>query len=219
MAKLKMRHLMQTFDPKEGDINLYLVLFERQARRVENNADLRTRTSKLLKDQEEVVYVKDKDLISVEETEMAATEDIEIENDDVFSFPPKEEFEGLSLLKIDSKDFITAQYGCKELQALAKKKLEKTDARNEFEILPNGLLVKMKTNKVSVYKRLLLVTKELRKRLKALCYEGALSHFGVTKTKDILAKYFFWSNCYKENVKSMSEVVTTVKMWENPMLK
>ncbi|GBM89328.1 hypothetical protein AVEN_120899-1 [Araneus ventricosus] len=38
--KLEMRHLMQKVDPREGDISLYLVLFERQARRVEINEDL-----------------------------------------------------------------------------------------------------------------------------------------------------------------------------------
>ncbi|GBL89898.1 hypothetical protein AVEN_178330-1 [Araneus ventricosus] len=38
--KLKMRHLMQKFDPKEGDISLYLVLFEGQVIRVEINEDL-----------------------------------------------------------------------------------------------------------------------------------------------------------------------------------
>ncbi|GBL96050.1 hypothetical protein AVEN_200005-1 [Araneus ventricosus] len=54
---------------------------------------IQTRAQKRLEEQEEVVYVKDKDPISVEEAEMAATEDIEIENDDLFSFPPKEEFE------------------------------------------------------------------------------------------------------------------------------
>ncbi|GBN99321.1 hypothetical protein AVEN_212759-1 [Araneus ventricosus] len=42
MAKpeLKMRHLMQKFDPKQGDISLYLVLFQRQARWMEINEDL-----------------------------------------------------------------------------------------------------------------------------------------------------------------------------------
>ncbi|GBM19393.1 hypothetical protein AVEN_196019-1 [Araneus ventricosus] len=133
---------------------------------------------------------------------MAATEDIEIENDYLFSFPPKEEFEDLSLLKIDSKAFIEAQQGCKELQSLTKKILEKTDSRNEFEILLNGLLVKRKTNKVGEDKLLLVVPKEFQERL---CHEGASSHLGITKTKDILAKYFFWSNCYEEiedNVRS-----------------
>ncbi|GBM03344.1 hypothetical protein AVEN_256891-1 [Araneus ventricosus] len=38
--KLEMRHPMQNFDSKEGDISLYLILFERQARRVEINEDL-----------------------------------------------------------------------------------------------------------------------------------------------------------------------------------
>ncbi|GBL73341.1 hypothetical protein AVEN_159370-1 [Araneus ventricosus] len=38
--KLEMRHLMRKFDPKEGDISLYFVLFERQARRVEIYEDL-----------------------------------------------------------------------------------------------------------------------------------------------------------------------------------
>ncbi|GBL84249.1 hypothetical protein AVEN_86473-1 [Araneus ventricosus] len=159
---------------------------------------IQTRAQKRLEKQEEVVYVKDKDPISVEETEMAATEDIEIENDDLFSFPPKEEFEGLSWLKIDSKAFIEAQQGCKELQSLTKKILEKTDSRNEFEILPNGLLVKRKTNKVGEDKLLLVVPKQFRERLKALCHEGASSHLRVTKAKDILAKYFFWSNCFQE---------------------
>ncbi|GBO46599.1 hypothetical protein AVEN_101109-1 [Araneus ventricosus] len=105
------------------------------------------------------MYVKDKDPLSVKQTEMAATEDIEIENDDLFSFPPKEEFEGLSLLKIDFKAFIAAQQGCKELQSLSEKILGKTDSRNEFEILPNGLLVKRKTNKVGEDKLLLVVPK------------------------------------------------------------
>ncbi|GBL73340.1 hypothetical protein AVEN_159369-1 [Araneus ventricosus] len=159
---------------------------------------IQTRAQKRLEKQEEVVYIKDKHPISVEENEMAATEEMEIENDDLFSFPPKEEFEGLSLLKIDSKAFIEAQQGCKELQSLTKNKLGKTDSRNEFEILPNGLLVKRKTNKVGEDKLLLVVPKEFRERMKALCYEGASSHLGVTKTKDILAKYFFWSNCYQE---------------------
>ncbi|GBM66970.1 hypothetical protein AVEN_208109-1, partial [Araneus ventricosus] len=90
------------------------------------------------------------------------------------------------------------QQGCKELQSLSKKILGKTDSRNEFEILPNGLLVKRKTNKVGEDKLLLVVPKEFRERLQALCHEGASSHLGLTKTKDILSKYFFWSNCYKE---------------------
>ncbi|GBM63431.1 hypothetical protein AVEN_120557-1 [Araneus ventricosus] len=84
--------------------------------------EIQTRAQKRLEEQEEVVYVTDKDLISVEETEMAATE--EIENDDLFSFPPKEEFAGLSLLKIDSKVFISVQ-GCNEMQSLTKKDIRK----------------------------------------------------------------------------------------------
>ncbi|GBM89329.1 hypothetical protein AVEN_120900-1 [Araneus ventricosus] len=159
---------------------------------------IQTRTQKRLEKQEEVVYVKDKHPISVEENEIAATEEMEIENDDLLSFHPKEEFDGLSLLKIDSKAFIEAQQGCKELQSLTKKILEEADSRNEFEILPNGLLVKRKTNKVGEDKLLLVVPKEFRERLKALCHEGASSHLGVTKTKDFLAKYFFWSNYYQE---------------------
>ncbi|GBN13185.1 hypothetical protein AVEN_30222-1 [Araneus ventricosus] len=42
---------------------------------------IQTRAQKRLEEHEEVVYNKNKDPISVEETEMAATEDIEIEND------------------------------------------------------------------------------------------------------------------------------------------
>ncbi|GBN99322.1 hypothetical protein AVEN_212760-1 [Araneus ventricosus] len=149
---------------------------------------------------------------------MAATEEIEIENDDLFSFSPKVEFEGLPLLTIDSKAFIEAQQGCKELQSLTKKIIEKTYSRNEFEILPNGLMVKRKTNKVDEDKLLLVVPKEFRDRLKALCHEGASSHLGITKTKDIIAKYFFGLTVIRRS-RSMSEVVTTVNVWENPMIK
>ncbi|CAL1300126.1 unnamed protein product [Larinioides sclopetarius] len=104
---------------------------------------IQTRAQKRLERQEKEMC--DKDPVAVEETEMEITEDIEIEDDDLFSFPPKEEFEGLSLLKIDSKTFIAAQQSCKELLSLTKKILEKADSKNEFEILRNGLLVKRKT--------------------------------------------------------------------------
>ncbi|GBM88823.1 hypothetical protein AVEN_121317-1 [Araneus ventricosus] len=72
---------------------------------------IQTRAQKCL---EELMYVKDKDPISAEVTEKAATEHIEIENDDLFSFPPKEEFEDchrpLPITASGRKYLITAIY-------------------------------------------------------------------------------------------------------------
>ncbi|KAF8789932.1 hypothetical protein HNY73_005028 [Argiope bruennichi] len=105
---------------------------------------IQTRSWKCLEELKEITHVKERDPVTLEETELPTAEDIEIE-DDLFSFPPKQEFEGLTLLKIDSKAFIAAQQSCKDSQSLTKNILEKTDAKN-FKILLNGLLVKKKVN-------------------------------------------------------------------------
>ncbi|KAF8796924.1 hypothetical protein HNY73_001252 [Argiope bruennichi] len=110
----------------------------------------------------------------------------------------QEDFEGLTLLNIDFIAFIAAQQSCKELQSLTKKILEKIESEKEFKILPNGLLVKKKFNKIGDDVLLLVVPKEFRERLKNLCHEGISCHLGVTKTKNNLIKFFFWANCYKE---------------------
>ncbi|KAG8181711.1 hypothetical protein JTE90_025684 [Oedothorax gibbosus] len=48
-------------------------------------------------------------------------------------------------------------------------------------------------------KRLLLVVpKKYRNDLKSFCHEGTSGHLGVTKTKDIFSRHFFWPQCYKE---------------------
>ncbi|KAF8769823.1 hypothetical protein HNY73_017430 [Argiope bruennichi] len=103
---------------------------------------IQTRSRKRLEEQKEVTHVKERDPVTLEETELAIAVDIEIDDDYLFSFPPKEEFEGLTLLKINSKAFISAQQSCKELHSLTKKILETIDAEKEFKILPNKLLVK-----------------------------------------------------------------------------
>ncbi|KAF8773121.1 Retrovirus-related Pol polyprotein like [Argiope bruennichi] len=130
---------------------------------------IQTRSRKRLEEQKGVTHVKERDPVTLEETELAIAKDIEIHDHDFFSFPPKEEFGGLALLKIDSKAFIAVQ------QSLKKK-----------------------VNKVGDDAILLVVPKEVRERLETLCHEGTSNHVGVTKTKDNFVKFFFWSNCYKE---------------------
>ncbi|KAG8182162.1 hypothetical protein JTE90_017116 [Oedothorax gibbosus] len=53
-------------------------------------------------------------------------------------------------------------------------------------------------DKTGVERRLLVVPKKYRNDLKAFCHEGTSGHLGVTKTKDIFSRHFFWPQCYKE---------------------
>ncbi|KAG8178767.1 hypothetical protein JTE90_016632 [Oedothorax gibbosus] len=53
-------------------------------------------------------------------------------------------------------------------------------------------------DKTGVERLLLVVPKRYRNDLKAFCHEGTSGHLGVTKTKDIFSRHFFWPQCYKE---------------------
>ncbi|KAG8184543.1 hypothetical protein JTE90_012632 [Oedothorax gibbosus] len=53
-------------------------------------------------------------------------------------------------------------------------------------------------DKTGVERLLLVVPKKYRNDLKAFCHEGTSGHLGVTKTKDIFSRHFFWPQCYKE---------------------
>ncbi|KAG8187294.1 hypothetical protein JTE90_019183 [Oedothorax gibbosus] len=53
-------------------------------------------------------------------------------------------------------------------------------------------------DKTGVERLLLVVPKKYRNDLKVFCHEGTSGHLGVTKTKDIFSRHFFWPQCYKE---------------------
>ncbi|KAG8179134.1 hypothetical protein JTE90_012543 [Oedothorax gibbosus] len=55
-------------------------------------------------------------------------------------------------------------------------------------------------DKTGVERLLLVVPKKHRNDLKAFCHEGTSGHLGVTKTKGIFSRHFFWPQCYKEIV-------------------
>lgn len=110
-----------------------------------------------------------------------------------------EEMRELSLLKINKAEFIQLQKGDEELQRLmtgsSNTNLQNTNAN--YSIV-NGILVKTREDKLGNRINLIVVPKILREKIKALCHEGTSSHLGCTKSKDKLARCFFWPNCHKD---------------------
>ncbi|KAG8173582.1 hypothetical protein JTE90_009307 [Oedothorax gibbosus] len=73
-------------------------------------------------------------------------------------------------------------------------------------------------DKTGVERLLLVVPKKYRNDLKAFCHEGTSGHLGVTKTKDIFSRHFFWPSVIKKS-KTTFEAVTDVNALENLLTK
>ncbi|KAG8196948.1 hypothetical protein JTE90_009007 [Oedothorax gibbosus] len=158
---------------------------------------IETRAKKRKAEQEQAVGDIIEEVVDEEENE---NDEITIDEDDLFSFPPKEDnYEGLALLKVDSKTFLDQQKECPELKSLLEKVQENTgEPVGGLVKLENGILVKRKMDKTGVERPLLVVPKKYRNDLKAFCHEGTSGQLRVTKTKDIFSRHFFWPQCYKE---------------------
>ncbi|KAG8184898.1 hypothetical protein JTE90_017753 [Oedothorax gibbosus] len=105
----------------------------------------------------------------------------------------------MSLINIKYEEFKTAQKNCPELKELFTTVGNRTSGneKSNYEI-DKGLLVKVQNDRMGNVKKLLVIPKELRERVKALCHEGTSAHMGTTKSKDKLTRYFFWPGCFKE---------------------
>lgn len=119
------------------------------------------------------------------------------EGDEPITIPALEaDAPDLELLKIDKEGFLKAQHECVDLKGLFERMGETGDKKNYSVI--NGLLVRNREDRFGNVTRLLVIPKELRPKIKALCHEGISAHLGGTKSKDKLIRYFYWPNCYKE---------------------
>ncbi|GBN82791.1 hypothetical protein AVEN_206963-1 [Araneus ventricosus] len=60
------------------------------------------------------------------------------------------------------------------------------------------MLVKKKIDKDENERELIVEPEKYRDQIKSLCHDSTYGHLGIVKTKDRLARYFYWPNCYKE---------------------
>ncbi|GBL98926.1 Retrovirus-related Pol polyprotein from transposon 412 [Araneus ventricosus] len=81
---------------------------------------------------------------------------------------------------------------------LSEAKNENSSKPNNFKIKENGMLVKKKIDKNENERELIIVPEKCRDQIKSLCHDSTCGHLGIVKTKDRLARYFYWPNCCKE---------------------
>ncbi|GBN42170.1 hypothetical protein AVEN_237776-1 [Araneus ventricosus] len=60
------------------------------------------------------------------------------------------------------------------------------------------MLVKRKIDKNGNERELIFVPEKYRDQIKSLYRDSTSGHLGIAKTKDRLARYFYWPNSYKE---------------------
>ncbi|GBM97951.1 hypothetical protein AVEN_42498-1 [Araneus ventricosus] len=162
---------------------------------------IQTRAQKRIADQEKASSDTKTSDPEKEEGVEIITDDAIGTKDENFSFPAIEtDPEGLSLVKVDTETLVMKQKQCATLKDLIEKvaREDSNEASKGYKLLSNGLLVKQQTDKMGEDRQLLVIPKEYREDIKALCHEGTAGHLGVTKTKDAFAKYFYWPKCYQD---------------------
>ncbi|GBN72535.1 Retrovirus-related Pol polyprotein from transposon 412 [Araneus ventricosus] len=103
------------------------------------------------------------------------------------------------LVEVDSKEFLESQHQRRGLAPLLNEaKTENSCKPNDFKIKENGMLVKKKIDKNENERELIVLPEKFRDQIKSLYHYSTSGHLGIVKTKDRLARYFYWPNCYKE---------------------
>ncbi|GBM35625.1 hypothetical protein AVEN_244513-1 [Araneus ventricosus] len=103
------------------------------------------------------------------------------------------------LIEINSKEFIEFQHQSRDLAPLLNEaKTQNSSKPNYFKIKENEMLVRKKIDKAENEREQIVVPEKYRDKIKSLCHDSTSGHLGIVKTKDRLARYFYWANCYKE---------------------
>ncbi|GBN05055.1 hypothetical protein AVEN_200059-1, partial [Araneus ventricosus] len=161
--KLEMSHLLQKFDPKEGYISLYLVLFERQARRVEINED--SWVSHLI------------GLLPYEMSQLIARESEEVSND----------YSHIKKLMLKRYKFWAEKFSQKFNNHIKSSDSNWTDflyeLRNYFEEWLKGLEVKNFAELSD-----LIVTEQIKRRVPWEVKEHFIDEWADIKSPEVLAK-------------------------------
>ncbi|GBM77788.1 hypothetical protein AVEN_231590-1 [Araneus ventricosus] len=116
-------------------------------------------------------------------------------DEEIFPQADEEYKEIKKLIKVDSKEFIESQHQSRDLApSLNETKTENSNKPNDFKIKENGMLVKKKIDK-NEERELIIVPEKYRDQIKSLYHDSISGHLGIVKTKDRLARYFYWPNC------------------------
>ncbi|KAG8173599.1 hypothetical protein JTE90_002773 [Oedothorax gibbosus] len=99
------------------------------------------------------------------------------------------------LVQIDSATFCREQKLCTDLKCIWEKVGE--GISTEF-VEEKGLLFRKTRDHMGTERKQVLVPAGYRKAILSLCHEGLGGHTGVTKTKDKLLRYYYWSQCTKD---------------------
>ncbi|GFU00650.1 retrovirus-related Pol polyprotein from transposon 297 [Trichonephila clavipes] len=104
----------------------------------------------------------------------------------------------LALLRVTRENLINAQKNSEEIKPLYEQAASQVQVTNQVYSLEKELLVKNREDKLGNVVKLIVVPEGLRDPIKSLCHEGTSAHLGITKSKDKLNRYFYWSNCYRD---------------------
>ncbi|GFV23956.1 retrovirus-related Pol polyprotein from transposon 297 [Trichonephila clavipes] len=135
---------------------------------------------------------------AVEKEEMKLEENLA---EDIKNLLPlfTEEKDTMSLININTDEFIEAQQKSEELAPLIQK-IEKgmNNEASDYSLTKGKLLIKSRKDKNGDIRQLLVIPEKFRSSILKMGHEGTSGHLGVTKTKSRIARYFYWPQCYKE---------------------
>ncbi|GFV86248.1 retrovirus-related Pol polyprotein from transposon 412 [Trichonephila clavipes] len=135
---------------------------------------------------------------AVEKEEMKLEENLA---EDIKNLLPlfTEEKDTMSLININTDEFIEAQQKSEELAPLIQKiKKGMNNEASNYSLAKGKLLIKSRKDKNGDIRQLLVIPEKFRSSILKMGHEGTSGHLGVTKTKSRIARYFYWPQCYKE---------------------
>ncbi|GFV00395.1 retrovirus-related Pol polyprotein from transposon 412 [Trichonephila clavipes] len=114
-------------------------------------------------------------------------------------FTEEKDTHTMSLININTDEFIEAQQKSEELAPLIQK-IEKgmNNEASDYSLTKGKLLIKSRKDKNGDIRQLLVIPEKFRSSILKMGHEGTSGHLGVTKTKSRIARYFYWPQCYKE---------------------
>ncbi|GFT15243.1 retrovirus-related Pol polyprotein from transposon 412 [Trichonephila clavipes] len=135
---------------------------------------------------------------AVEKEEMKLEENLA---EDIKNLLPlfTEEKDTMSLININTDEFIDAQQKSEELAPLIQK-IEKgmNNEASDYSLTKGKLLIKSRKDKNGDIRQLLVIPEKFQSSILKMGHEGTSGHLGVTKKKSRIARYFYWPQCYNE---------------------
>lgn len=100
------------------------------------------------------------------------------------------------LLACGSEELAAEQKKCETLKSIWEMIAERK--ANCPYVEENGILFRIQKTRLGEDKKLIVVPRKFRAELMEFCHDIGASHLGVIKTRDRLARNFFWPGCHRE---------------------